>query len=169
MKRIITLGILIIFCYVLQVGVFSYFKMAGIIPNIMLILVVSFAIMRGQVEGMLVGFFCGLLIDVMAGDAVGLYALLYLFIGYVNGYFHLLFYANNILLPLGMILGNSVVYNLIVYVFSFLLRNKTDFGFYFMHVMMPEVVYTFLVAIFLYNVLLWINRFLEQLEKRSAA
>lgn len=169
MKRVIILGILIIVCYVLQVSVFSFFKMAGIIPNIMLILVVSFAIMRGQTEGMLIGFFCGLLIDVFAGEAIGLYALLYLFIGYINGYFHLLFFANNILLPLVLILNNSIIYNLIIYVCMFLLRNKTEFGFYFMHVMMPEVVYTFLVAVFLYNIFLWINRLLEQREKRSAA
>ena len=42
MKRVITYVVLIVLCYVLQVSVFSYFKMAGIIPNIMLILVVSF-------------------------------------------------------------------------------------------------------------------------------
>ena len=85
MKRIITLAILIILCYILQVSVFSYFKLAGIIPNIMLILVVSFALMRGQIEGLLLGFFTGLLIDIMAGDALGFYALLYMLIGYTNG------------------------------------------------------------------------------------
>ncbi len=161
MKRILTLAILIILCYVLQVGVFSYFKMAGIIPNIMLILVVSFAIMRGQMEGMLVGFFCGLLLDIFGGDSIGLYALLYLLIGYMNGTLNTQFYANNILLPLTLILGNSILYNFIIYIFSFLLRNRTDFYFYLMHVMIPETVYTFFIAIFLYNVFLWINRLLE--------
>ena len=100
MKRTITLAVLISVCYVLQAGVFSFFKMAGIAPNIMLILVVSFALMRGQTEGMLIGFFCGLVLDVFGGDAIGLYALFYVFIGYINGSFHQIFYANNILLPL---------------------------------------------------------------------
>lgn len=169
MKRIITLAVLISVCYVLQAGVFSFFKMAGIAPNIMLILVVSFALMRGQTEGMLIGFFCGLVLDVFGGDAIGLYALFYVFIGYINGSFHQIFYANNILLPLGLVLGNGICYNLVIYICAFLLRNKTDFIFYFVHIIIPDVTYTFLVAIFLYNIFLWINTMLERFEKRSAA
>jgi rod shape-determining protein MreD len=169
MKRVITLAILIIICYVLQASVAPFFKMAGIAPNILLILVVSFAVMRGQVEGMVVGFVCGLLLDIFSGNSLGFYALLYLMMGYLNGLFHLIFYANNILLPLGLILGNSFLYDCVLYVLLFLLRNKTDFVFYLMHIILPEVVYTFLVAIFLYNVFLWINRWLERSEKRSAA
>lgn len=169
MKRILTHIILIILCYILQVSVFSFFKLAGIVPNIMLILVVAFALMRGQTEGMLIGFFSGLLIDIMAGDAIGFYALLYLFMGYANGLLARIFYANNILLPLGMVFINSVAYNLIVYTCNFLLRNRTDLGFYMMHVLLPDVIYTFLIAIFLYNVFLWINQVLEKNEKGVSA
>ena len=169
MKRILVHFILIILCYILQVSVFSFFKLAGIVPNIMLILVVSFALMRGQTEGMLIGFFSGMLIDIMAGDAIGFYALIFLFVGYTNGLLAKIFYANNILLPLGMIFINSVAYNFIVYICQFLLRNRTDLGFYLMHVMLPEVVYTFLIAIFLYNVFLWINQTLEKSEKGVSA
>lgn len=166
MKRVITIAILIVLSYVLQVGVFSHFKMAGIAPNIMLILVISFAAMRGRMEGMLIGFFCGLIMDVFGGDTIGFYALLLLVLGYLNGFFYQIFYANYSLLPLLLILGNNFIYNFAEYVFNFLLRNRTDFGFYFMKIIMPEVVYTFLVAIFLYNIYFGINHLLEKQEKR---
>ena len=168
MKRVITYVVLIVLCYVLQVSVFSYFKMAGIIPNIMLILVVSFSLMRGQTEGMLLGFFAGLVVDIMGGQDLVLYALIFTCMGYGNGFFNQIFYANNILLPLAMILGNSIAYNFVMYVCGFLLRNRTDFLFYLIHVMLPEVVYTFFVALFLYNLFLYINNKLEDYTKRSA-
>ena len=167
MKRIIIITILILFSYLLQVGVFSFFKMAGIMPNIMLILVVTFAVMRGRMEGMLIGFFTGLLLDGFSGDILGYYALIFLFVGYLNGFFQPLIYSNNMMLPLMMILINSLLYDFVIYVFSFMLRNRLDLKFYAMHVMIPETVYTFFVAIFLYNIFYFINNKLEGVEKRS--
>ena len=148
---------------------FLFFKLAGIVPNIMLIFVVSFALMRGQTEGMLIGFCSGMLLDIMAGNAIGFNALLYLFMGYANGLLARIFYANNILMPLAMIFVNSMAYNFIIYICQFLLRNRTNLGFYMMHVLLPEVIYTFLIAIFLYNVFLWLNQILEKSEKGVSA
>jgi len=48
---------------VLQSALFPYISVAGATPNLMLILTVSFGLMRGRKEGMLVGFFCGFLYD----------------------------------------------------------------------------------------------------------
>lgn len=159
-------AILIILSYVLQVGVFSHFKMAGIAPNIMLILVVSFAAMRGQMEGMLIGFVCGLIMDIFSGDTIGFYALILLILGYLNGFFYQVFFANYSLLPLLLILGNNFIFDFAEYVCNFLLRNRTDLSFYFMKIIMPEVVYTFLVAIFLFHIYFGLNRLLEKQEKR---
>lgn len=44
--------------------VFQTLSIASIVPNLLLILTVSFGFMRGKKEGMFVGFFCGLLIDI---------------------------------------------------------------------------------------------------------
>ena len=71
MKRVIILGILITICFVLQTALFPFLEIAGIAPDLMLILTVSFGLMRGRKEGMLVGFFCGFLYDVYFGYAIG--------------------------------------------------------------------------------------------------
>ena len=64
MRRIIVGGIGIILCFVCQTALFGMLKLADIAPNIMLILVASVAVMRGQKEGMLIGCFSGLLLDI---------------------------------------------------------------------------------------------------------
>lgn len=49
----------------------------------------------------------------------------------------------------------------------FLLRSRFDFGYYFVNIILPEIVYTIVVTIFLYPLILWINTSLERIELRS--
>ena len=99
MKRIIVLGILIIICFVLQTSLLPFIEIANINPNLLLILTVSFGLMRGRMEGMFVGFFCGFLYDIYFGFIIGPYMLIYMLIGYCNGFFHRLYQVDDILLP----------------------------------------------------------------------
>ena len=92
MRRKITLILIIIICYLLQSTVFQAFDFAGITPNLMIIIVSSVGFMWGRKEGMFVGIICGLLIDIFCGFYLGVYALLYMYIGYINGFFHKRFY-----------------------------------------------------------------------------
>ena len=67
-----------------------------------------------------------------------------------------------------LIIGSDLFYGLISYVLLFLMRARFNFGYYFRHIILPEIVYTIVVTIFLYPLILWINRKLEDKEKRSA-
>ena len=68
MRRKLILAVLILLAFVLQGTVFQTLSIASIVPNLLLILTVSFGFMRGKKEGMFVGFFCGLLIDIFYGS-----------------------------------------------------------------------------------------------------
>ena len=68
MLRKIIVFALIIICFILQCSVFDGLALAGIIPNLMLILTSSFGFMRGEREGLLIGFFCGMLSDIFFGS-----------------------------------------------------------------------------------------------------
>ncbi len=71
-------------------------------------------------EGMLIGFFSGLLIDVQFGNILGFYALIYLLIGYINGLFEQMYYDEDIKLPLILIAASELVYGMVIYVLMFL-------------------------------------------------
>ena len=49
------------------------------------------------------------------------------------------------------------------------MRNRLDLGFYFRTIILPEVLYTVVIALLVFGILLMANRKLEQLEKRRAA
>ena len=118
---------------------------------------------------MWIGLFSGLLVDVFFGSVIGFYALIYMYIGYINGFFRKIFFPEDIKLPLILISASDLGYNLLVYFFLFFLRGKFQFGYYILHIMIPELVYTIVITIALYFVILKINQKLETIEKRSAS
>ena len=159
---------MIIICFILQNTLFQTLALASISPNLLVILTSSMGLMRGKKEGMLVGFFCGFLVDIFYGDLFGFYALVYMYIGYVNGFFNKIFYDDDIKLPMLVISASEFLYSLIVYVFLFLIRTRFNFGYYFIHIIIPELVYTIVVTLFLYRLINGVNRKLEQPEKRRS-
>lgn len=168
MLRKIVLFVIISICFVLQTTMFQTLSFAGISPNLMIIVVSAFGLMRGKREGMYIGFISGLLIDIFCGFYLGIYALLYMYIGYLTGLFQKRFYPEDIKLPLLLISASDLVASLVIYIILFLTRSRYDFGYYFMNVIVPELVYTMVITIFLYLLLLKINQKLENYEKRRA-
>ncbi len=168
MRRKIVTIIIIIICFLLQTTVFQTLTFANIAPNLLIIIVSSFGFMRGRKNGMLVGFICGLLVDIFCGFYLGIYALIYMYIGFINGIFQKKFYPDDIKLPMLLIGSSDIVSNLVVYFIMFLFRRRFDFGYYFLSIILPEFVYTMVITIFLYIILLKINQKLEAAEKRRA-
>lgn len=167
MRRKITVFIIIFVCFLLQTTLFQALALASIAPNLLIIIVSSFGFMRGRKEGMYIGFFTGLIFDAFYGTMLGFYSLVFMYIGYCNGMFRKFFFPDDIKLPMLLISGSDIVYNVAVYVLKFIFRGQFHFIFYMRHVIIPELVYTVLIMIFLYPVLLKINQRLEAIERRS--
>ena len=168
MRRKIVLFLIITVCFLLQSTVFQTLSLANAAPNLLIIVISAFGFMRGQKEGLWIGFFCGLIIDIFFGFYLGVYALLYMYVGYVNGMFQKYFYPDDIKLPLLLIGSSDILSNIVIYCLMFLLRGRFTFWYYFISVIIPEFVYTMVITIFLYLILLKINQKLEEHEKRRA-
>ena len=166
MLRKFIVAIFILVCFILQCSVFYSIAFAGIIPNLMIVLTSSFGFMRGEKEGLVIGFVCGLLSDVFYGDFLGFYAMLLMYIGYLNGKFSRIFYPEDIKLPIALIVTSDLSYGLICYVLMFMLRGRLQFTYYFTHVILPEAMYTIVITLFLYPLVLKVNEKLEAYEKR---
>lgn len=169
MRRKVTVSIIIIICFLLQTTLFQALSFASISPDLLIIVVSAFGFMRGKKEGLFIGFFCGLIMDIFGGSVLGFYALIYMYIGFLNGFFRKLFYPEDIKLPMLLIAGSDLVSNFSIYFFLFFFRNKYEIDYYFLHIMLPELVYTMVVTIFLYFAILKVNQRLETIEKRSAS
>lgn len=169
MKRKIITGCIILICFLLESTVFHKLTFASISPNLMIIVVSSFGFMRGQKTGMTVGFISGLLVDLFWGSMLGFHMLIFTVIGYLNGAFERLFYDDDIKLPIILIAGSEFIYGLIMYGCMYMLQGDFLFGNYLYHIILPELVYTILITLVLYQIILRINQKLDAEEQRSAS
>lgn len=168
MYRRLTMLVLILLAYLLQSTMIRILPLGGVSPNFLIILTSSIGFMKGKKEGMYVGFFSGLILDVLFGGLIGFYALVYMIIGYLNGFFASIFYPEDVKLPMVLITSSELFYCFIIYIFRFLIQGKLRFGYYFLHIILPEIVYTIFVTIIIYKVILNINEWLEDIERRRA-
>ena len=125
MKRKIVIALMILLCFLLQSTVFQALAIGSISPNLMIILTASFGFMGGRKEGMIVGFFCGLLED--------------------------------ILLPLSLISASELIYGLGTYMIMFVMRSRFAFFHYLTSIILPELLYTVIVTLFIYRLIYKIN------------
>ena len=168
MLRKITMAVMILFCFLMQVTLFRSLAFAGIAPNLLIVLTASFGFMRGEKEGLLIGFFSGMLCDIFFADMLGFHALVYMYIGYLNGKFCKIFYPEDIKLPMALITVSDLSYGMVCYVLLFLLRGRLNFPFYLGTVILPETVYTIVVTCLLYPLALFVNNRLEGFERKRA-
>lgn len=158
MKKLIVYLLEIIICFVLQSSMFHYIQLADIMPNLLLILVAATAYMRGRMTGMMMGLFSGLLVDLMYGSyVIGLYALLYLIIGYFIGFTNKVYSRDDYTLPIIIIAISDFIYGFFYYVFEFLLRGRLNFLYYLRRFILPEIIYTIAISVFMYKLLHMIN------------
>lgn len=169
MLRVVLVGISIIISYVFQTTFSSGISFGVAAPNIIMAFVCSYALLRGKKEGMYVGFILGILVDLFYGyyDVIGINAFLYMIIGFVIGMFHEIFYLEDILIPMAVVGVCDFLYNFIYYVITFLLRNKLDFIYYIKAIILPEMVYSIFITVFIYRLLMYFNKKLEAFEKRG--
>ena len=168
-KRPVITILIITVCFLLQCTVFQKLSFASISPNLLIIVTASFGVMRGRKEGMWVGFLCGIITYIFFGDLIGFYALFYTILGYANGFFKRIFYPEDIKLPLILIGASDFLLGNAVCVLMFIMRSKFHYWYYMGNIIIPELIYTILVTLVLYQIILKINQKLESEEKRSAS
>lgn len=163
--RFLVIGLILIVNIIFQSTYFEYIQIIGVKPNTAIIIIVSFAIMRGSYEGALIGFFSGLLQDMLFGTNIGLHALLGLYVGYFCGKVNKDFFSENYFLELFLCFISVLSYECIIYIFGFLIRGRTNFLYFFNYIILPEVVYTSFISLAMYKIMYLINSKIEAHEK----
>ena len=87
---------LLILAFLLQTSVFPLLPFLSASPNLLLILCFSFGFYYGSLPGMFYGLCAGLLMDLFYSGPFGFYSLIFVLIGYGNGYFHHYYYEEYI-------------------------------------------------------------------------
>ena len=149
--------ILIVAAFIVQYTIIARIPVLGCAPNLLLILTFMYGYSRGKTAGMLVGFFAGLVADVFFCEVLGFHALIFLLIGYVNGRWNKYFYSNVIYIPLILLLCSDAFYSFAYYICWYVLRGRLAIGYCLTHIILPELLMTFVAGLLLFKPLKFLN------------
>ncbi len=144
-KKIVLAIVLVIAAFTLQCTVCKWIAIGNASPNLIIMIVFLLSFLGGRRVGMLAGFFLGLLIDCFYGQVFGVNTFILLMFGYIDGTLGKTFFDDDFKLQLIFLVLNDLIYNFVFYVIWFFLKGRLEIGFYFVKVMLPELIYTFIV------------------------
>lgn len=163
LRIVLLVFIIIISCFILQTSILPMILSSDITPNLMIIVTASYGFMFGDRKGMCIGLVCGLLSDIYFGPLIGFEAGVYAIIGYFSGKFQKILYVEDLAFPLSLIAVCDFVYGFLTFVFLFAMRNRLFMRAFLMQRMLPEMVYTLLAALPLYQLLRFLyNKYMRK-------
>ena len=116
----------LILLYALQTSLLTFVSFDGFSANLMLLITVSVAFLRGHEKGAFFGFMAGILQDTTTGSYFGLATFSYMTIGLIFGKFSVNLFRDQSLLPVISSIPALAIHSTITIFFLFLLGWKVD-------------------------------------------
>lgn len=165
--KIIAYTTLVFLTVLIQSTLGNSIKIYGVKPNITIAVIVIVALLRNNIEGAIVGFFCGLMQDCVSGTVIGFYALMGLYLGLVIGSINKKLYRENVLIAVFFTFVSTVVYEYLVYFFSTVFRAPLDFIYPMKNIILIEAIYNSAISIFVFIIVIKLHVRFEDFDKNS--
>lgn len=170
MKKTLVIVLLIIaffFSYLLQSNFFSWFTIAGIKPNIFIILVMCVGLFAGKTTGSMLGILFGLLIDIFIGKKIGISGILLGSVGFIGGYLDKDFSKDSKLTIILMCVGVTIFYELADYFILELIYKFEIELLPLIKVILIECLYNTILIIIFYPIIQKMGYRIEEIFKGS--
>ena len=156
--RILVFGVLFVSSIILQSTLFHYLKIAGVKPDLLLVIVILYSILKGEKHGARLGFVFGLLEDLLVGRYIGLQALTKMTVGYTIGLLERKVYQDNIIIPAGAAFAGTVLHGILCFIILFLTGSYTLNSINFLPLTAAAAFYNVLIALIIRGRFFYSNR-----------
>ncbi len=153
MKKVITIICLLIaffIIYFLQANFFTWFTIAGVKPNLFIVLVLFMGLFAGKKIGAVLGLIFGFYLDLVIGRTIGISGIMLGIIGLLGEYFDKNFSKDSRFTIMLMVMGSTILYEFATYMFNVFRLDMTLEIYSFIKILMIEVVYNLIVVIIIY-------------------
>ncbi|MFQ6057781.1 MAG: rod shape-determining protein MreD [Anaerolineae bacterium] len=152
-----TIGLLVGMA-LLQTTLVPHLSVAGVKPDLMLMAVVSWSLLRGAGEGIVWGAIGGLILDLLSGGPFGICTLSLILVGYLTGLGEINIFRANILLPGVTVLFATLVYNLALLLLLQILGWPVTWGLNLLRIILPAILWNMVLMPLVYTPLRWLHR-----------
>lgn len=153
MKKIlihIALIMTFIIIYLSQTIFFNQFTIAGIMPNLFIILMLFIGLYMGRTIGIIYGIIYGIFIDIWIGKTLGLTSIGLAVIGVVSGLLDKTFSKDSRLTVLLMGSICTIIYEVALYFMQYMTMGINVEILQFIKILFVEVIYNMIIIIILY-------------------
>ena len=151
-KFIINISIIFTFIiiYILHSNLFTWFTIAGVMPNLFVILILFIGLYANRYLGIIYGVIFGLLLDLFISRNIGITAIMLGIIGIIGVIFDKNFSKENRITLIVMVIIGTIVFESGEYIISYFI-NKFDFEIIsFIKILLIECLYNSILTIILY-------------------
>lgn len=170
MKRIgiaISLILTFIIIYLLQANFFAWFNLAGVKPNLFVILVLSIGLFAGKGVGITMGIFFGISLDFFIGKSVGISGIMLGIIGFIGGYLDKSFSKDSRITMITMITIATLIYELGLYSFNHFINSVQISAIYFIRTLIIELIFNAIITIIIYPIIISFGYRIEENFKEN--
>lgn len=151
-KAIINLILILVFLilYLLSINFFSWFKIAGVMPNLFVIYVLFIGLYSSKRTGALYGVILGILLDIFIGKRIGITAIMLGVVGIIGGEFDKNFSKESRITIMIMVAISTIIYEIGIYAINFITLHIEPEILSFIQILLIETIYNMLITIILY-------------------
>lgn len=168
-KFLAIIGIIFSFLiiYFLQVNFFNWFNIAGIKPNLFIILVLVVGLFAGKKVGAITGLLLGIYLDILNGKSIGFSGIALMGIGIAGGYLDKTFSKDSKITIILIVIGSTIAYELITYIYNVLKFAMLFELAQFLKILIIEIVFNILITIIIYPLIQKLGYKLEKIFKKE--
>ncbi len=151
-KVIINIAIIISFViiYILHSNLFTWFKIAGVMPNLFVILILFVGLYSNKYMGVVYGVIFGLMLDLFLARNIGITAIMLGIVGIIGVVFDKNFSKENRITLIVMVIISTMVFEIGEYIISYFI-TKFDLEIIpFIQILLIECLYNAILTIVLY-------------------
>ena len=156
MKKIfinIAIIILFIFIYLLQANFFTSFKIAGVMPNLFIILMLYIGLFMGRNSAITYGIVIGILIDIFISRKLGITSIMLAIIGMLADIFDKNFSKDSRITVMAMVGVATIIYEIGFYLLSYMfLKINVEIA-AFIKILLVETIYNVILTIIIYPII----------------
>lgn len=154
-KTIINIVLVLIafIIYYLQSNFFSWFNIAGVMPNLFVIFVLFIGLFSSATMGTIYGMSIGIVLDFLLGSRIGIYAVALGIIGFLAGVFDKNFSKDSRMTIMFMVLGSTIIFEVLNYLLNYIFLSTNIEIIRFIIILAVEVIYNLILTIILYPLL----------------
>lgn len=164
MKRFLinfSLIITALIIYFLQENFFNWFTIAGVMPNLFVILVLFIGLFTNKNKGTIYGLIIGMFLDFFVGSKLGIYTITLGLVGLVAGILDKNFSKDSRMTIMLMVAGITASYEIIIYFLNYFILNGNLEILEFLKILLIEIIYNIIITIIIYPLIKKFGYYIE--------